>query len=277
MKSLKLIFTLMNKYVFACEHHVLAQFIDNYTILEFDGPMEADVMKVPPLGFPVIQFHFGGESHFYNRDHLRVNSIVCGQMTKHLMLKPVDGTKLLGIDFKPYGLYNLFGFQLVGLIDSAMPADHFFPQRDVDQLIDNLKQAENHNVRIEHITNFLMIQASKSRPKPYNTYDGLVDRMLEANGLVMLSSLLGNRFKLRNLQRYFNTHIGISPKLFLQVLRHKFVLQCLFENPGFNWRDPRLDGYYYDQSHFDRDFVKFTTQKPMEYLRLNHIMARNLI
>jgi hypothetical protein len=277
MKSLKLIFTLMNKYVFACEHPLLAQFIDNYTILEFDAPMEADVMKVPPLGFPVIQFHFGNESHFYNRDHLKVNSIVCGQMTKHLLLKPVSGTRLLGIDFKPYGLYNLLGFQLYGLIDSAIPADHFFPEQDVNQLIENLKQAENHASRIEFMTHFLVRQASKSQPKPHNVYDSLVDRMLEANGLVSLNTLLDSRYRLRNLQRYFKTHIGISPKLFLQVLRHKFVLQCYFENPGFSWHDPRLDGFYYDQSHFDRDFVKFTTQKPMEYLRLNHIMARNLI
>lgn len=267
----------MKKFTFPCEDPILSKYIDNYTILEFDDSYEEPVVMVPPLGFPVIQFQFGVESNFYNQDHLRVNSILCGQMTRHLILRPVSGTKLVGVDFKPYGIYNLFGIKLYELIDSAVPGSDLFMQKSIDQLIDNLKQADDYNIVIDLVANFLLTKISQVKVKPPSIYDPLIDRIIDANGLIDLSGLLGNKVHIRNFQRYFKTHIGISPKQFMQVLRHKFVLQCLFEDASFNWKDPRLDGYYYDQSHFDRDFIKFSKQRPMEYLRINHIMAKKLV
>ncbi len=267
----------MIKHIFECRDRFLNDYIDGFTILEIENPSPTPTVKIPPLGFPVIQFQFGKPTNFYNRSDLQHDSLVIGQITRHILLRPEEETRLVGVDFKPYGLYNLFGVKPLMIRDGAMPARELFPPIAVDNLIGVLKQANNHEERIACTIGFLKEQAASFSQRNHGLYDALVDKMVASNGLIHLADVLGQKYNLRNLQRYFRLHIGIPPKLFLEILRHKFVLQNYFSNPSFNWKDPVLDGYFYDQSHFDRDFSRFSAEKPHTYLRMTHGMARKLV
>ncbi len=266
----------MQKREYLCDSNFLSKYIVDFFVLEFQSEF-SEPIKVPPLGFPVIQFHYGKQANFYNRPSLNDTAIVIGQITRHVLLRPQKGIKFIGVNFKPYGLYNLFNFIPQIITDGAADLAALFEQTAVDELLFNLRETESDFSRIQKITTFLEEQAKKKYQRQNCVYDALVDKMMAINGLATLEDLLHGKMSLRNLQRYFKLHIGISPKLFLQILRHKFILKQLFADPTFNWKNPLLDGYYYDQSHFTRDFQKFSFQKPIEYLRIPLEFSRHLV
>ncbi len=267
----------MIKYQYICTDELLSSCIANYTIIEFNQELCVDTFKVPPLGFPTIHFHYGDDTGFYYRDELKHPSLIIGQITRHLLLRPEPGTRFIGIDFIPYGMYNLLGIMMDEIADTAIPGEEFFDMKETEMLIKQLKIDTCDKDRISSIERFLKKKAGKSEQRTNPVYDSIVDCIIEKNGLIALESLLDDKIKLRNLQRYFRKSVGISPKLFMQILRHKFVLQKKFTNPSFSWKDPEMDGYYYDQSHFDRDFIKFSRQRPAAYLKIDHLMARELV
>lgn len=71
----------------------------------------------------------------------------------------------------------------------------------------------------------------------------------------------------RQLQRYTLYHWGLSPSKFLRVIRFKNALHHLRRRSLTSWIELAHACGYYDQSHFNRDFKKFTGLPPTLYLR----------
>jgi hypothetical protein len=262
---------------FPCNESFLASFITDFTIIEFNETPEDEISKVPPLGFPVLQFHFGIEGNFYLDHGFRDKAILIGQFTRHVNLRPIEGAKIISANFKPYGLFNLLGLSPETLTDTAVDSSDVFGIEEINAFLKVLKTVSNNKKRLEAIKEFIKTESRKFKQRRNCIYDELVDKIIEKNGLLTVESLIQGKIKLRNLERYFKKHIGIPPKIFMDVLRHKFVLSQMYLKPEFQWSDPSLDGFYYDQSHFNRDFQKFSLEKPLEYNQNPHLFAKILM
>jgi hypothetical protein len=260
-----------------CQDPFLSSYVDTYTFCEFEDAPAGETVNLPPMGFPVIQFHYGLISDFYVREEWLCHSLTIGQLTRHAQVKPVGGVKLLGIDFKPYGLYNLMGISPHFLKDHAIQSCKIFGKERIQKVVDQLKIPQSNASMVVVVESFLKKTAKQFNRQKCHIYDEIVDLMMEKKGLIHLESILNEKVKLRNLQRYFKEHLGISPKQFLQVLRHKYVVKKIFVQSKVHWNDPDFDGYYYDLSHFNRDFVKYSSQKPIDYKMADYKMADLLI
>ncbi|MCC5930314.1 MAG: AraC family transcriptional regulator [Cyclobacteriaceae bacterium] len=260
-----------------CHDPFLCSFIDTYTFCEFEGAPMGETVNLPPLGFPVIQFHYGLISDFYLKEEWHCHSLSIGQLTRHVTVKPASGVKLLGIDFKPYGLYNLLGISPQLLKDHAILSCKLFGEDVIARVVNQLKIPQCYETMVVVTESFLKKMAKQINRQKCHIYDEIVDLMVERKGLILLETILNEKVKLRNLQRYFKKHIGISPKQFLQVLRHKYVVKKNFAQSKIHWNDPDFDGYYYDLSHFNRDFKKFSSQMPIEYKMADYKMAELLV
>jgi AraC-like DNA-binding protein len=251
-------------------------YIDNYFVFEFFISTKSnEPFKVPPTGFPTLLFCFGESENFFNHEHLTNQSILVGQLTKHINLYPVNGTKLLGINFKPYGFYNFFGKSIKSLKNSALESIHLFdpiPIRNIERLLLTDQHLKDTTLAIEK----MLLESQKLAIKN-DFLDSIVDEIIHLNGLVDPLSLISKKVSIRTFQRYFREVIGISPKEFCQVLRHKFILQLLYMNPELRWNELILGGFYYDFSHFQKDFIKFSGVKPIDYLPLKNQFAENLL
>lgn len=64
----------------------------------------------------------------------------------------------------------------------------------------------------------------------------------------------------RTYRRTFQKVTGISPKLYYQIKRMEIILVELHKRPNKKYLD-LLRGYV-DQSHFIKDFIRFTGQSP---------------
>lgn len=261
---------------FPVKNTLLQNFIRDYWIVEFDGMEEPREMIVPPMGFPVMHLHYGEESNFYKHEHLTCQSVVIGQATRHIIVHPSERVKLIGINFKPYGLYNLFGISPGIITNSAIECNHIIENEKLNKLTLLLKNNLNKEVCI-HAVEQLLMEQKKNDVQTFRYLDSLVDKIEKENGLLHTKALLNNTISSRTLQRYFQKVIGVPPKSFCQILRHKFIMQQCYDDPDFQWNDFVLKGYYYDYSHFYKDFYHFAGLKPVSYLRLKNQYAADML
>lgn len=251
------------------QNPLLVPYIRDYFVLDFSNlPQERIEMKVPPMGFPVLQFHFGEQSNFYSHKHLTCQSIFIGQLSRHVALYPSKGLKLVGINFKPYGLYNLLGISPRNILNSGVESSLFFGEEKVKHISDTLKQ-KGIDEGIAEIEKLLFASRNKNI-KQNHYFDRLVDSIEKENGLVNYAELLNKNVSVRTLQRYFRDIIGISPKLFCQVLRHKYIMMLLYQKTGLQWSNMLLNGFYYDFSHFTKDFTLFSGLTPKKFLPIKN-------
>lgn len=183
--------------------------------------------------------------------------------------------KLLGINFKPYGLYNLLGISPYSFMNSGVESRFFWGEENVNRISQTLKTngIENGITEIESL--LLTYQNKYVKSQPY--FDEIVDKMEAENGLMNCRDILYKSVSIRTFQRYFREVIGISPKLFCQVLRHKYILELLYQNPEIKWSDIQLNGFYYDFAHFTKDFTHFSGLTPKKYLPLKNSFAATLL
>jgi len=94
---------------------------------------------------------------------------------------------------------------------------------------------------------------------------------------------LGDRLGLsaRSLERLCGRYFGFPPKLLLRRQRFLRSLAQFTLHTGSNWSDA-LDGQYYDQAHFVRDFKSFLGMNPREYADMQNpvmdkIMAYRMV
>lgn len=94
---------------------------------------------------------------------------------------------------------------------------------------------------------------------------------------------LGDRLGLsaRSLERLCARYFGFPPKLLLRRQRFLRSLAQFTLNAGSSWSSA-LDGQYYDQAHFVRDFKAFMGMTPRQYAEMPHpvmdkIMAHRMV
>jgi transcriptional regulator GlxA family with amidase domain len=71
----------------------------------------------------------------------------------------------------------------------------------------------------------------------------------------------------RSLERLFQTHVGITPILYVRICRFQKALALLRQGRAYSLTDIAHSLGYFDQSHFIRDFKLFSGASPGIYLR----------
>lgn len=248
-----------------CTDAFLKKYITHITLLEFEADYMGDGIKIPPLGFPVIQFHYGEMASFYNRPNAPDEAMIIGQITGYVTITPSKGTKLIGVNFKPYGFYNMFGISPLPLQDTLIHANKLFGFNETEFVLEQVRAVKSDSERFQLVCNFLKKHAKKFQQSENPVFERVVKTLIKKNGLVKIKDVVPINSNIRALQRYFKQQVGISPKLFAEILRHRFIVHQISAEPGFDWKHHSLDAFFFDQSHFDRDFQKFSGLKPIHY------------
>ena len=70
---------------------------------------------------------------------------------------------------------------------------------------------------------------------------------------------------IRTLNRYFQQHLGFSPKQYARIVRFQEALRRLAEETHLSLAAIAVGCGYFDQSHFTHEFRSFTGQTPESY------------
>jgi AraC-like DNA-binding protein len=229
-------------------------FIDCYWILEHEASEPARVQRVVPDGRPELILNLGQPFESFQDGQWRVQPgcFLAGQITGPLLIRPNGKAKILGVRFLPHGAGQVFGLPMHELTDLAVPVADLSPRlaRDLERSLES--------AGIPSIEAALLSFAGAEDCTVGEAVSQIV-RDWGRRDVACLAAHLG--ISLRQLERRFESRVGLSPKLFSRMQRFQRVFQEIDEGRP-NWVEAALACGYYDQAHLIRDFKDFSGQTP---------------
>jgi AraC-like DNA-binding protein len=158
----------------------------------------------------------------------------------------------------------LFNFSLVEIKNSFYQGDEIFGHEG-NQLQNEIEEIAAVDGKIARLESFLLQRLHESN-RGNDTMDYALQQIVFSNGVLRIEDICKDiGYSKRHLDRKFQHYAGITPKELACILRfqvfYKLGWQMNFNDIG------QMYDYYYDQSHFIKEFKKFTGHSPMSYFR----------
>lgn len=240
----------------------LKQYIDRFVISEAEAE---SVYKVLPDTGVVIGFQFKGRL-YQVKDGVNIalsRSGVTGLSDTYKLFQNSKGTGTVLVHFKDAGASVFFREPINELFGSSVSLDNFILRSELLLLEEQLSEADAYADKIKVVEQFLLSRVNVVKP------DMLVVQALnliyERNGnirITELSDLLN--ISQSPLEKRFRRVVGASPKKFASIVRLKHILK---NNQKSSLTGIGLDAGFYDQSHFIREFKRFTGESPDKYFK----------
>jgi AraC-like DNA-binding protein len=81
----------------------------------------------------------------------------------------------------------------------------------------------------------------------------------------------------RELNRKFTGIVGVSPKLFAQIMQINWAVGLLYSNDNAGLARLAQEAGFYDQAHFNRAMQRFFREGPREFLHSDHPAFRSFL
>jgi AraC-like DNA-binding protein len=247
----------------------LQPIIDCYWIVEGS---ETVAQKIIPDGRSELIFHFGDRYRIKaegGREEVQSLSIAAGQLDRPIYLTPTGKSGVIGIKFKPLGMWRLLGCDM-HLLTNQTPALHDVLDKGLDDIVDRITCCASNHERIRIVEAFLTCHV-----KTLNTsvLDPVIKEIDENQGQVSIRNL-AEKFKLsgRKMERLFLQQVGVPAKLYSRLMRFTHVYQLL-QAPELTKAEATYLSGYFDQAHFNREFREFTGENPESYFSQRHAFS----
>ncbi len=221
---------------------------------------------IPPLGFPVVQFHLENDLNKYFVNYLFPLSpvMIVGQLTRFAKIQRTDGITLIGVNLRPTSLLPLTGIRADRFTDTALSAAEIWGE-EVNRLYIRLKNENERYNRIRLLDNFFLSLCAKVRLEQ-DRFGLLVDTILSRKGHIDIDEM----YQIfpsspRTLQRHFLKRIGVNANTYLRIIRNLNLFHALHNNRELSLSDAMVSVGYYDYSHFAREFKQMTGMTPKRY------------
>jgi len=167
------------------------------------------------------------------------------------------------IVFRENGAARLLKTPLHELFSESLSLEHFFSQPTLAALEEQLVNAKNDQLRIGLVEAFLIAQLREAPPDLLVTH--ALEYIHQSKGTIRIGELAKQlNTSASPLEKRFRQEVGASPKKFATIVRARNVLAAM-EN-GQQGYAAYLSAFY-DQAHFIKDFKKFASVTPEQYLK----------
>jgi AraC-like DNA-binding protein len=257
----------------------LKSFIDRIWLFESSGPMPSDDMKlVVPNGRLLLLMPF--------------RNGLTGQKNDRYYLAPKNSIALVGMSDCPSIVDAEFGGAIgtIGLEISAAGAYRFFHLRLKDiknqlhlltdligrpakMIEQRISEAQNTNDKILMLQQFLLSLLAQSEEDALFEY---CIRQINISGgsqtVKQLERETGYTSRWLNLK--FEERLGISPKNYSSIMRFQRFYRAMLSDPNDFFRQKSFYDHYYDESHFIKEFKRFTDMPPARLISSKNEFGR---
>jgi AraC-like DNA-binding protein len=248
----------------------LNAYIDDLYYL--DGPASYPRQKVIPVASSNLMINLGGPFGVYTPEQT-TPFMTCTESwwvgiwdTYHSVDWPVR-VKFFGVHFKPGGTYPFLKIPLSELNSQVVALDaiwgHF--AREIRERLQGAASVEAGFTVLEQL---LLSQLSEA-PHGLHAVQYAISEISQVHGALSIRALsdqigisqnhLGNQFK---------RFVGVPPKEVARFYRFANALHLIHSSRFIDLTSIAHQSQFYDQSHFNKDFVAFTGHSPTEYLQL---------
>lgn len=239
----------------------LAPYVECIWLLEGQPNVPA-LERIVPDGCAELILHLGDRFQGRAAEGLETQprSFLVGQMTRPLEVRAGRRVRTLGIRFRPGGAQAFLRIPLHELTDRVTSLEGIWG-REARELEDQLRESRS---PIRTVCRFLQARRHDAGDR---AVEAAVARIVAQRGQVRVASL-GEAAGLsgRQLERRFQTAVGLPPKLLCRIVRFQSVFHRLGTADGVDWVGVALDSGYSDQAHLIRDFRDLAGETPARYL-----------
>lgn len=245
-------------------------YIDYFYYL--DGLMSFPREKILPFPTLDLKINLGGAFRVYEADSTGrfetfSDSWWVGIYSRYHILDWPPDMKLFGVRIKPAGAYPFLQLPLSELHNRVVPLDaiwgHF-----AAEIRERLGDAPTIQAGFALLEQFLLARLCEA-PLGLNVVQGAIAEMIQSHGTLSIRALSDQiGISQNHLGTQFKQRVGIAPKELARLIRFEHVLQSIDPVQPVSWVWVAHSCGYYDQSHFNKDFVAFTGHTPTEYLQL---------
>lgn len=189
-----------------------------------------------------------------------------GLMIGGMQLEAVDMNILqpgeyFGVWFRPGALRHFFKMQM-NEIAGAFIDSNDWGCSDLPEFHEKLYELQGFSKRADLCEQWLLNKYSHLDASKFDCALSLIYQSNGAESVEITAKKSG--WSSRQMNRQFLWHIGVSPKVFSQVVRVQQVCKQLFTAPP-GLKRMIMDHGYYDQSHMIKDFNKYFCAPPKEF------------
>lgn len=183
--------------------------------------------------------------------------------------------QLVGLGLLPLGWYRIIGCPADRWADKVSAVDaapEFARLAQLRREIDGMTDPEQIAALFDHI----MLQ-SLGDPDPLETDIDNIHHAIanpEISNVRDLADASG--MHQQRLERLARRIFGFPPKFMLRRQRFLRTLANAIPNPELKWSEA-MDGQYFDQAHFNREFHQFMGMSPSHYLAMPRAISSALI
>jgi AraC-like DNA-binding protein len=244
----------------------LRSFVSRFWILEHDGD-DVTPQRIVPDGRCEMVLNWGRPFEAQHDGEWRTQpaSFLAGQLDGPLLLRPRGPSRMLGIGFHPHGVARLMAHPMHEL------SGRFTPVVDLSRSLSReLQDALEQGEPIAAVERALLAAV-----KPGDRLiDESVRRIVISKGAIDLAALARDLgLSIRQLERRFQTAVGLPPKFFCRIERFNRVYRAIGEGAA-NWAEIAVDCGYYDQAHLIRDCKSLSGTTPAVLAADNADLAR---
>ena len=150
--------------------------------------------------------------------------------------------------------------------ENAFSLCHMFKRQEIDDLTEQMLEACSDERKVSVLEDFLAAKIIHQSPL---VFSHIIQYIHATKGVISLSYLSRN-YKLseRTINRYFNKLVGINPTEYIHLIRFRsFIRQAGDSGNHESILSKALHAGFYDQSHFIRQFKKFSSVTPYRFFK----------
>jgi len=202
------------------------------------------------------------------RTHAVSTCSIVGQQTIPATIDSPQVSGIIGVTFKPAGAYRFFPISLREVADRTVRADELFG-REGHEFHEQIDGASTVGAKVGVVQDFLLRLFLRNR-RDEPVVDWMLDMIDRSRGGVEISGLSEKAgYTRRQIDRKFADFVGLSPKTVVNIVRFQGVYSRALGSEGEAWNREHFDSYY-DQSHYIKEFKRFSGHTPGEVKALGN-------
>lgn len=260
--------------------HVLRKYISKISFFENsnDFPDPKDMMLVAPNGLIRLVISCNNSLSLRNDEWLqrakedKIMLIGIHDLPIVVDFRRDHPSAILQVEFSPLGAYRFFHFRQAEIKNRSFLISEILDKKIIS-IEERIANAADIKVKVKLLTQFLLEYFEKCDSDLI--FEHCVNRIINTHGNVSVEQLAAETgYSGRWLNVKFNERLGLSPKSLCSIFRfHLFYSAIMIQNEMI-LKSKAFFEFYYDQSHFIKDFKRFTGLTPGTFESTNNNFCR---
>jgi AraC-like DNA-binding protein len=245
----------------------LQPFVNCVMVREESNPSGITNIPLHADGYPGIMFQQSKNGFYFLPKRKKLSTIFLYGQTLRPAALSVEGPFSCIV----FQLYPFASKYLLGVNPRELQDDCFdllqLSHVNVRKACSNLGQSENLEHQIETISELMLKLVQHNKIRMDDRIQQAVHSILANKGAVVINQLIEDlHVTERTFERNFLSEVGLTPKQFAKIVRFQYALHKLTTEKFEKLTEIGLDSGFADQSHFNREFKRYTGQTPSYYL-----------